>query len=774
MAQTIETIKTHATTIKNETRDGANTALRVGGTILELVEYVETLGTGGGSGSGMTDQERAQLNKASSFITRLAQNGWVSLRNYFEQKDGKLVYHPYRFIINADGSIAAQAMEGTALPTATQAQDGLLSAADKKRLDSLVAGTTYDPRVTNMIAGLYDDVYGTGEYIRTPVTNIIAMPSADMLNYKIIYNQARIMEDGTVETSLVETSIGAADGISAGVVSAADYNKFWDASEHLKNLLAGLNWDLYGTGQTILRPVVDMTYYLSSDGIGVRYNRLEIAADGTCQLEAYKDVVLPNCDGITSGALSVEDWQKIQSSDTKINNLISGLYEDVYGTGAYVRMPVTWLTANPQIDGESWKIQFNRAKIAADGTIETTLEDTTINSADNIQAGLMSVADWTYLNALRNYVSSDGNITCNTIRSAAGNYDNGYALEAGGGVYDLGRLYSEQQGGWCGGDVYDYWGKILEFNHGDGGTVDMTATVLFTTYNTRSEAIFAIMVIDVRGGNWNDITNISAKWVYSTSRINEEQVKVTYVSKNNNFYIRIYTKANTWGNSTNCRVLFSHEWAGKLNNFVTRTWHAVYLNNGVEAYKTLPSDETEVAISMKNNDYFLQKTGGTIQKWLKILGSGVTADDGAGCRIDHNAFYFMPDTSDRSRYTIFMHYESGTIECATLIQNSDMREKNVIEDKELTLEEIADAPLFSYTSTRLPESRLSVGTSAQYWDAARPSEFTALDQRGYFTMDYGKLATAMGISLARHLRDYEQRTDKRLEALEQRLQTLEA
>lgn len=168
------------------------------------------------------------------------------------------------------------------------------------------------------------------------------------------------------------------------------------------------------------------------------------------------------------------------------------------------------------------------------------------------------------------------------------------------------------------------------------------------------------------------------------------------------------------------------------------------------------------------------KTGGTIQKWLKILGSGVTADDGAGCRIEATRFWFLANTADKSTYTIAMEYESGTITCAALIQNSDMREKNVIEDKELTLAEIADAPLFSYTSRRLPNAPMSVGTSAQYWDGARPSEFTTLDERQMFALDYGKLATAMGISLARHLRDYEQRTDKRLEALEQRPQAIEA
>lgn len=700
MAQTIQTIKTHAATIKNETQDGANTALRVGGTILELAEYVETLGTGGGSGSGMTDAERAQLNKASSFITRLAQNGWVSLRNYFEQKDGKLVYHPYRFVINADGSIAAQAMEGSALPTATQAQDGLLSAADKKRLDSLVAGTTYDPRVTNMIAGLYDDVYGTGEYIRTPVTNIVAMPSADMLNYKIIYNQARIMENGTVETSLVETSIGAADGISAGVVSAADYNRFWDASEHLKHLLAGLNWDLYGTGQTILRPVVDMTSYLGSDGIGIRYNRLEIAADGTCQLEAFKDIVLPNCDGITSGALSVSDWQKIQSSDTKINNLISGLNEDVYGTGQYLRMPVTWLSADPQTDGESWKIQFNRAKIAADGTVETTLESTTINSADNIQAGLMSVADWSYLNALRNYVSSGGVIN--------------------GEIYGN-RLHSK-------------------FN----GFVDFDA---YKDFHNKTQ-------------------------IYTESSTCPELTKNYYAPLIEG---AIYTKDKGFGHTvflgmyregTDSGSDFQH---GGL--FIGTSWD---FGNPEYYFKFTRWGEFVAPSIYQNGNKVLDRNGGTITKWLKILSSGVTADDGAGCRIEATRFWFLANTADKSTYTIAMEYESGTITCGSLIQNSDMREKNVIEDKELTLEEIADAPLFSYTSRRLPNAPMSVGTSAQYWDGARPSEFTTLDERQMFALDYGKLATAMGISLARHLRDYEQRTDKRLEALEQRLQAIEA
>lgn len=358
----------------------------------------------------------------------------------------------------------------------------------------------------------------------------------------------------------------------------------------------------------------------------------------------------------------------------------------------------------------------------------------THNSVTSDTNGFMSTTDYTYLNSLRNYVGSDGNITCNTIRSATGNYDDRYALEAGGGVYDLRRLYSEQQGGWCGGTVSGYWGKILEFNHTGYGTVDITATVLFTTYSTDSEAIFAIMVIDVRGNSWDSIQHISAKWVYSTSRITEGQVKVTYVSKNNNFYIRIYTLSNVWSYSTNCRVLFSHEWAGKLNKFVTRTWHAIYLDQGVEAYLTLPSDETEVVISMKNNDYFLQKTGGTISGNLTV---------------------------------------TGTITYGSLAQGSDVRKKNIINDTMLLIDDIANAPLFTYTyKDNEQDKRIHSGTSAQYWEGVNSGLFTTIMENGSYGLMSSELSLCAAISIAKQFRDYKEKTDKKIEDLQSQINEL--
>ena len=104
---------------------------------------------------------------------------------------------------------------------------------------------------------------------------------------------------------------------------------------------------------------------------------------------------------------------------------------------------------------------------------------------------------------------------------------------------------------------------------------------------------------------------------------------------------------------------------------------------------------------------------------------------------------------------------------------SDLRKKTAIEDVELRLDEIADAPLFSHVYKDDDKRTLHVGSSAQYWDALCPGWFTREDTDGYYMMEIQNCALAAAISLGREVRRYESKTDKQIRKLKRRIAELE-
>ena len=104
---------------------------------------------------------------------------------------------------------------------------------------------------------------------------------------------------------------------------------------------------------------------------------------------------------------------------------------------------------------------------------------------------------------------------------------------------------------------------------------------------------------------------------------------------------------------------------------------------------------------------------------------------------------------------------------------SDIRKKTAIEDVELRLDEIADAPLFSHVYKDDDKRTLHVGSSAQYWHALCPGWFTREDTDGYYMMEIQNCALAAAISLGREVRRYESKTDKQIRKLKRRVAELE-
>lgn len=103
---------------------------------------------------------------------------------------------------------------------------------------------------------------------------------------------------------------------------------------------------------------------------------------------------------------------------------------------------------------------------------------------------------------------------------------------------------------------------------------------------------------------------------------------------------------------------------------------------------------------------------------------------------------------------------------------SDQRKKTILNHVELSLKQIADAPLIEHYYNSDQEKTTHVGSIAQYW-AGLNDWFCKKDEEGFYTMEIQNAALASAISIARHLERYESKTDKKIRQLKKRISQLE-
>jgi hypothetical protein len=102
---------------------------------------------------------------------------------------------------------------------------------------------------------------------------------------------------------------------------------------------------------------------------------------------------------------------------------------------------------------------------------------------------------------------------------------------------------------------------------------------------------------------------------------------------------------------------------------------------------------------------------------------------------------------------------------------SDIRKKTKLQDVELTLQQVADAPLIQHYYNSDEKRTTHVGSIAQYW-AGLNDWFCKLDNEGYYTMEIQNAALASAISIARELVKYESKTDKEIRMLKDEVKRL--
>ena len=135
-------------------------------------------------------------------------------------------------------------------------------------------------------------------------------------------------------------------------------------------------------------------------------------------------------------------------------------------------------------------------------------------------------------------------------------------------------------------------------------------------------------------------------------------------------------------------------------------------------------------------------------------------------------------TNAKSGEYMNFYNEGGVFLKSNLLVNggitmySDQRKKTILNHVELSLKQIAEAPLIEHYYNSDEKKTTHVGSIAQYW-ASMNDWFCKLDSEGFYTMEIQNAALASAISIARELDRYETKTDKAIKKLKKRISELE-
>lgn len=104
-----------------------------------------------------------------------------------------------------------------------------------------------------------------------------------------------------------------------------------------------------------------------------------------------------------------------------------------------------------------------------------------------------------------------------------------------------------------------------------------------------------------------------------------------------------------------------------------------------------------------------------------------------------------------------LHVVGDAIVTGDLASGSDIRFKDIISNTSIDIKDIANAPLFTFKWNDREDDKTHLGTSAQYWESISPELVTGEE---FKTLNYASLGVAMGISLAKKVKELEDRVNE--------------
>lgn len=150
------------------------------------------------------------------------------------------------------------------------------------------------------------------------------------------------------------------------------------------------------------------------------------------------------------------------------------------------------------------------------------------------------------------------------------------------------------------------------------------------------------------------------------------------------------------------------------------------------------SSKYAAQISIGNNAIHMRRKIDSWGHWMRIIAENENGNVGIGT------------TSPSQK----LHVAGNIYATGSVTQGSDIRFKHRMNDVNLDLDVMANAPLFNFYWNDRNDNQIHIGTSAQYWEIYRNELVSGTDFKG---LDYSTLGVAMGISIARKTLDHESR-----------------
>ena len=168
--------------------------------------------------------------------------------------------------------------------------------------------------------------------------------------------------------------------------------------------------------------------------------------------------------------------------------------------------------------------------------------------------------------------------------------------------------------------------------------------------------------------------------------------------------------------------------------------------------------------------------GGGMSNHSSILLRSNTCGWGIASNTNGNMYIGKrPSTNptDYSSDSYILELSSSGLKCyGGITMYSDQRKKTILNHVELSLKQIANAPLIRHYYNSDHDKTTHIGSIAQYWYEMN-DWFCKEDSDGYLTMEIQNCALASAISIARELDRYETKTDKTIRKMKQRIAELE-
>ena len=195
-----------------------------------------------------------------------------------------------------------------------------------------------------------------------------------------------------------------------------------------------------------------------------------------------------------------------------------------------------------------------------------------------------------------------------------------------------------------------------------------------------------------------------------------------------------------------------------------RTYNSLYVPKNVQCKGNIECDNKVICSTLQAKE--LDIAYGTNYKFVRMSWNGTSGDV---------ASFFVPGSTSQW-FTMELRsngvlYTNGNIlaEGGGTYYGSDIRYKSIMQQVELSLLSIANAPSFVYRWNKkgMKRDRLNLGGSAQYTQSILP--WAVENSNNFLSMDYATVAYTFAVHTARHLMNYETRTDKKIKKLEREI-----